>query len=345
MRYDSERINNLDILEIASKLGLEVFDKIKSIRCVKHTPDIHPSMQLVKGRNRLKCFPCGANLSVIDLVMLVNQIEFQDACLWVYNQYNWSTPNNYKKILVPTNKVLTKQIIKKENAFKPNSEIYQWIIDNTTLSTDASNFLFEERKFSEEIVKKQNIRSIKNYNELREIALKKWSSSILELCGILSIGMGGAWYTESLLFPYYNSEGDIIQIQARGLNTVIKNKRFAFLKGIETSIYNIQLLKTLTPRDKLYIFEGVTDCLAALSLGLNAIAIPGAGAYKDEYVEILKDYNLCMIPDNDNAGNSLYKRIEDSFKSLCKCVYPITLKSEYKDFCEFYVDYKNGKIN
>ena len=98
MRYDSERINNLDILEIASKLGLEVFDKIKSIRCVKHTPDIHPSMQLVKGRNRLKCFPCGANLSVIDLVMLVNQIEFQDACLWVYNQYNWSTPNNYKKM-------------------------------------------------------------------------------------------------------------------------------------------------------------------------------------------------------------------------------------------------------
>lgn len=58
----------------------------------------------------------------------------------------------------------------------------------------------------------------------------------------------------------------------------------------------------------MFIAEGGTDCLALLSEGKKAIAIPGAGAFKEEYIKYLKDKNLFMFADNDDSGKSLFAK-------------------------------------
>ena len=56
---------------------------------------------------------------------------------------------------------------------------------------------------SREVTEGLNIRSIDDFNKLKEKAIKKWSENKLIKCGF---GNGGlAWYHQPIIFPYYNN--------------------------------------------------------------------------------------------------------------------------------------------
>lgn len=345
MKFDRERLKSLNILDVANKLGLDVSSHRKKIRCVSRShEDRNPSMGFVIKNNTWKCYACGASGSVIDLVMEVNNLNFIDACNWLYNVYGWQDLYVNKNIKRKTIKFNDPKLpVKKESKNEPNSEIYKWIIDNTSLLQDAQGFLLKERRLSKDIIENLNIRSINNYQFFRKEAIKRWGENMLEKCGLGTVGL--AWYRNPILFPYYNIKGEIIQIQARAINPTSKRERFANLTGIETCMYNMPILRTLKNGDNLFICEGVTDCLAALSAGLNAIAIPGVPAYKEEYTQLLKSYNNYLVADKDIAGGKLEKIIRESFKKHYIALNLFNIPDGYKDFSEYYIDYKDGRIN
>ena len=139
----------------------------------------------------------------------------------------------------------------------------------------------------------------------------------------------GSWFNApSLLIPYRDTDGRLLSVQARYLGSDKSKPRFQFPKGNVCGIFNLPVLTTLGNGEPLFITEGVTDCMAMLSAGHKAIAIPSATLLKPKDVELLKGLNLHMFPDADEPGERLFFKI----KELLPQITHHQLPSGIKDF-------------
>ena len=75
-----EKIRATPIEEVAGELGMRVVRH--TALCPFHN-DTHPSLHFNRGKNRYKCFACGASGDVVDLVMKYNNVGFREAVEWL----------------------------------------------------------------------------------------------------------------------------------------------------------------------------------------------------------------------------------------------------------------------
>ena len=115
--------------------------------------------------------------------------------------------------------------------------------------------------------------------------------------------------------------------------------RFRFPYGSQCGIYNLQVLKLLTPGERLFITEGCSDCWAMLSAGHKAIAIPSATLLKPEDRDVLANISETfgvewhMFPDRDAPGERLFLQLKEILPSLIHHQLPLGCK----DFGEAYL--------
>ena len=115
--------------------------------------------------------------------------------------------------------------------------------------------------------------------------------------------------------------------------------RFRFPYGSQCGIYNLQVLKLLTPGERLFITEGCSDCWAMLSAGHKAIAIPSATLLKPEDRDVLAyigetfGVEWHMFPDRDAPGERLFLQLKEILPSLIHHQLPLGCK----DFGEAYL--------
>lgn len=91
------------------------------------------------------------------------------------------------------------------------------------------------------------------------------------------------------------------------------------------------------PQDKIFVVEGIIDCISINQSGFSAIALLGSAVQFNMITEknFAKDTKFIVILDNDAAGNAAAKKVADEFK---KAGYPAvveTLSDDYKDANEF----------
>jgi len=99
----------------------------------------------------------------------------------------------------------------------------------------------------------------------------------------------------------------------------------------------LPILDKLRRGDKLYISEGITDCLALLSDGLNAVAIPSATILPMEDLILLKNYELHMYPDRDEAGQKAFIALRHFFINHYSTIRTEVLPEGVKDYCDYYI--------
>ena len=190
-----------------------------------------------------------------------------------------------------------------------DSSRYQRYFEHPWLNEEARQFLFEERQIDPRVVRWCRLSSYKDRN-------------------------GVAW----LSVPYFDSEWRLIGVQYRNL---VKGAtpRFRFPPGCDTSLYGMQMLNRLRQGGKLFIAEGVTDCLALLSSGRPAIAIPSATLLKHKDGEPLLSLSASlsltfhMYPDQDVPGERLFLQLKEVLPSLERHQLP----PGCKDFSDYYV--------
>ena len=186
---------------------------------------------------------------------------------------------------------------------------YERFFERPWLNDEARKFLFEERRLDARVV--------------RWCRLTSWKDK-----------QGVPW----LQTPYYNREGKLIGIQNRNL---VKGAlpRFRFPQGAECTIYNLPVLRLLSPGEALYITEGCSDCWAMLSAGHKAIAIPSATLLKKKDVELLSTIHsqlstsFHMYPDRDEPGERLFLQLQKVLPSLVHHQLP----PGCKDYSEYYL--------
>lgn len=308
------KLDDLPIESVATRLGLMV-TRHRSI-CPFHD-DQRPSLTYHRARNRYHCFVCEADGGSIDLVMRIMNMTFVEACRWLADQ-NGICFNDTAPVQRP-------RISQQKKADKVIDVAYlESLIRMPVINSPAQRFLYDERKINPRVVKWLGI------------------SSITYACQMTSLPKSPCFNGPSLLIPYRDIDGKLLTLQARYLGNDKDKPRFQFPKDTKCGIYNLPILKLLGKDEPLFITEGVTDCMAMLSAGHKAIAIPSATLLKPSDVEPLRALNLHMYPDADVPGESLYFQLKECLPQLVRH----NLPSGFKDVGQLWATtVKNVNVN
>lgn len=306
-RYDIQKLRDLPIEGVAERLGLKV-SRHKSL-CPFHE-DSHPSLTFNASKNTFKCYVCNAHGGVIDLAMHVLGKNFLESCLWLANE---------NSIILSEWKPAEK---KPKHEYKLDTEWLASLVRMPTLNAEAQDFLFNQRHYNKAVVRWLGISSI-------SYPTPCWR-------------YGHPYYdAPSLLIPYRDVEGNLLSVQSRYLGNSKDAPRFRFPRGSKCHIFNLPILKLLKSGEPLYVSEGVTDCIALLSAGHKAIAIPSATLLNKDDMMLLKQLssslNLHIYPDKDIAGEKLYIELLHVANQIGACVTRHTLPDGCKDFSDYYL--------
>ncbi|MCQ2246426.1 MAG: CHC2 zinc finger domain-containing protein [Bacteroidaceae bacterium] len=346
-RFDIQKLQDLPIEQVSEALQISV-SRHKAL-CPFHE-DTRPSLTFNVRKNRYRCFVCDASGNSIDLVMKSQGWSFYESCKWLAKQFSVVLSNELGYF---QERALKQQVrkVKKELPPPPIDVHYlESLMANPVLTEEAQRFLFDERKISPQVVRQIGISSI---------------SQPVPMSGNLN----GSWFNApSLLIPYKDIDGNLLSVQARYLGnsllSVVRSPlspegqvpRFQFPKGSICSIFNLPVLKTLSGEEELWITEGVTDCLAMLSSGRKAIAIPSATLLKPEDVELITRPlsegwrgSFHMYPDQDEPGERLFLELNKLLSPHIGVVggglQHHLLPSKYKDFGEYWAKGRLGILD
>ena len=340
-KFDTDRLNNLSIKEVVDRLGL-LLCKNKCL-CFIHEEKT-PSFHIFPKKNIWKCFGCGAGGNVIRLVEEFNGYDFKEACKWLSNEFGIASYNVKQPI--------KREIISKNKSVadcKADSEIYNWFFENLTVTDSAKRFI-KNRKYPDEVVEQYNLKGLDDCISFFEKCKAKWTVERLLKCGLAKENVNEetgeitykfTWWTNTLFFPFYDNDGNIIYIQGRTLNPQYEKKyKYVNLNEVETVPFNLPILKTPLKENVLVITEGVTDCISCCLMGRPAVGIIGASGFKRKYVKQLKDFNIYVIPDKDKsqAGEKFANKIISDFATIGKTVRVVHLPEDCKDISEYYMN-------
>lgn len=301
-KFEIDKLRSLPIESVAERLGLTV-TKHKAI-CPFHQ-DAHPSLSFRVSTNSFKCFVCGAHGGVIDLAMHMLGKNFIETCEWLANE---------NCIIIEKYPPAVKQIRK----YPPDVQFLSGLVARPTLNEVARCFLFDQRHYNPKVIEWLGISSISQ-------PAPCWR-------------YGKPFYdAPSLLFPYKDINGNVLNVQSRYLGHESDKPRFRFPANSSIHIFNLPILRYLKPNEPLFISEGITDCIAHLSSGHKAVAIPSATLLKPEDLEPLRGRELHVFPDNDPAGERMYQQLVGVATSIDSCLIRHLLPEGCKDFSDYYL--------
>lgn len=319
-KEEIERLESLPIEQVAAALGMKIVRGGRTL-CPFHS-DTRESLYLSRKTNRYHCFVCQSGGTNINLTMHMMGLTFRDACFWLALTFGVRLEDECRRTFA---NMAPRPIVpeaKPPVATWPVDRRYlARLMEHPVLTPEAEHFLYEVRKISPEVVHDLGI------------------SSISRPVPMSGHPMGGWFCAPALLFPYRNLEGEVVSVQARYLGLDATKSRFQFPRGNECHIFNMPVLKTLCPDDELWVTEGVTDCLAAMS-ALSAknnhrgavVAIPSATLLKPEDAALLHHLHIKIRPDDDEAGQHLLLEL----RKYCPHVENIMLPVGYKDLGQWW---------
>jgi DNA primase len=330
------RLKEIPIQEIVERLNIVV--KRGKALCFSHDEKT-PSLDINFNKNNFHCFGCGIKGDQIELVKAYRSVNFNDACEWLSREF----------LNVPINSFNNKRILKRSLAFVERSgkeiiselingdkEIFKWIIDNSDLSSHSISYL-TERGISPNLISKLNIRDILSPAVLLSQLIKYFDPKKLIRSGLVKEGgnsLSMIWRDPVILFPFYGLDLQICYLQARNIHPV--KPKYINIPSLPLPIYNINVLSVMIPGDRLILCEGIIDTISVIDSGNYAVGFLGANSFKDEYVDLLKNYEIVVMPDADRGGESFTKSIKSAFRKIDKKVIVFKLKTGFNDFNEYY---------
>lgn len=316
-----ERLKDLDIKDVAERLGVELPRGNGNARCFNaeaHTHgDRHGSLGFNPKTNTFKCFTCGISGDTIALVQAYNKVGFREACEWLAGSYGITiegvqpredrekTPDldnrksPYRDDTEPLR--LSNSLLDYETE---NQEIYQALYD---LSDDPTTELKEwwaSRGFSNSLFEAYGWRSI-SPKTIKEM-LRRYNYPLLAKAGLVGENKAELehfirrYTTHNVIVPFYDEtffkNHRVLYVRFRDLRQGSKVKYLAPVGGSPV-IYGYDRLcgwAMTYPKPKaLFISESETDSIAVTELarrqGKAVQAIALVGGQKNEHSLVLRE--------------------------------------------------------
>ncbi len=330
-----EQISLIPISSICDKLGIKVSGS-KNIICFKGHDKNTPSLSIDLKKNLWNCFgACGIGGSNIELVMSYHNLDKKMAIQWFIQNYSIENKSftSIRRIKKLKPAILKKEPLKFE--LKPDIEILTDICSVLTLREAGKKYL-HSRNINDNSINYFKPVELQNPDSLFKYLSKRYNKERLLKTGVFKIKENIVklnWWSKVILFPFFNLQNEIFYLQARNLDSNAEPK-WINLSKIDTQIYNLPVLNTLTEDDNVYICEGIIDTINFTQLGYKSIGILGANSFNEDWIYLIKDFNIFVVPDNDKAGEILFKTIDKALMKYGKKANKITF-DKGKDVSEF----------
>ena len=374
-KYEIEKLRDLPIEEVASQLGLQVA-RHKSL-CPFHS-DHHASLSFNTRKNLCRCFVCmDESLDSIGLVMKSLHVDFPKACFWLAERNGillekgrgriWRRNCRSASADSPDSAVSSASAASPASTASPvasassasspaaphafDAARYARFFEHPWLNEAACRFLFDERKIDGRVARWCRLSSWTDRKGVNWLQIPYFDKEG-RLVGIQNRNLD--FHRKSRPTDSMDSEktgksscptdftddtDSKVSIGSKAGTDSEEVPRFRFPYGSQCGIYNLQVLKLLTPGERLFITEGCSDCWAMLSAGHKAIAIPSATLLKPEdrdvlaYISETFGVEWHMFPDRDAPGERLFLQLKEILPSLIHHQLPLGCK----DFGEAYL--------
>ncbi|HEE6703168.1 TPA: toprim domain-containing protein [Campylobacter jejuni subsp. jejuni] len=355
MKYDLERLNNIPIMDVLESLGAISDRNKKIIHCFNITAhknnDHNASLGVYENTNTCHCFACGVGGNPVNVVKIMFNGNFKEACEYLHTQFNIpfldGVQATYKKAFEKP-----KPKVKDYVFFDPNKEyvevekllpyvqsyskltkaqrlklIYTTIY-RFSLSTEqkAKNLYYIKRGIREiSLVKKIGFLSFDNIKDLENLLKKYFPMEDLIEFKIFSREKQVWKYAFNVAFvPNFDLYTDMIV----GFSLRVIDSTYNGAKEVNISCGNIVFAtpfglenKPLKECEKVVITEGHIDCLSAKSYYKQDsktlfISFAGTFSFREEILTVFKGKRIMLCFDKDEAGLNGEKSLSEKLNLL-----------------------------
>ncbi|WP_341837490.1 DNA primase [Chitinophaga pollutisoli] len=270
-----------------------------------------PSFTVSGTKEIYKCFGCGKSGNAINFVMEHEKYSYVEAIRWLAQRYQVEIEETEVSPEVKQRQQMA------DSLFIINNFARDYFV-KTLFETDEGQNVglsyFEERGFSEEIIRKFQLGYALNLREafVREAQHKGYNLEYLQKTGLVTVRNDQPIdnYRGRVIFPIHNQSGKVLGFGARIL--VKSDRAPKYINSPENDIYvkSKVLYGTYFARhaidklDECLLVEGYTDVISLHQAGIeNVVASSGTSLTTDQ-LRLIKKYtnNLTILYDGDNAG-------------------------------------------
>jgi DNA primase len=339
---DTIEIRRLSIKNVAARLGIKVLRGNKAMCFYGHDKKT-PSLSFHVKKNFWKCFGCNRGGDAIELAMLVLNCDFRSALNWFETEFGISVSKgqlgSHSGVIRPiANRRVTPPQrgveVGTPDEFASDPTLYSWILSKCgPVSQPLGLSYLTSHGISLSLATNFGVRELRNPERALHSVVKEWGAARVIRSGLAWERHGQAtrliWSSYALLFPFYENQMPIY-LQGRLFDG---RKKYLNPKGIAKPLYNADRLRSLSAGKRIHICEGVPDALALEENGLPAVAVLGAGSFREQWVDAFMPYEIALMPDGDSGGRAFCQQIRKLFRARGKSTLIVSLP-EGKDVAE-----------
>lgn len=182
----------------------------------------------------------------------------------------------------------------------------QWHIDAQVVKDSGAVYITDPKHFAEAIERRFGIERLINCGLFVVNKNDQPMCLINHKWPVVEPGKNSEGVVTNLQFRASNEQYERYLKHKRGELSYEGNQKFVNLRGVRPESYlgsGIDVIAQLPERSQVYVVEGFKDRLSAMTLGVNAYAIPGVG-YRPgkEVLEVLSRHDVILSLDGDEAG-------------------------------------------
>ncbi|MCR6720658.1 MAG: DNA primase [Chitinophagaceae bacterium] len=304
-------LSRIDIVEViggfvklkkrgANYIGLCPFHNEKS-----------PSFSVSASKEIYKCFGCGKSGNTISFLMEHEKHSYVDALKWLANKYGVEIQETF------LNDEQRQQYQTADSLYILNQFAQSFFAEQLFHTEEGQNIglsYFEERGFSEEIIKRFQL----GYSPERRDAFtsaaiaKQYNPELLQKSGLSVLRNDQLYdnYRGRVIFPIHNNSGKILGFGARILKPSDRAPKYINTPENEIYVkskilYGSYFARTAIDKaDECLLVEGYTDVISLAQAGIENVVASGGTSLTADQLRLVKKYtnNLTIIYDGDAAG-------------------------------------------
>lgn len=193
------------------------------------------------------------------------------------------------------------------------------------LDDEAFDYLVgKDRGLKPETIKRFRLFSIKDQKQTIEFLQDCFTRDQLLLAGMINKKGNFVFAFHRLIIPYIE-KNKITYLRGRIIGTNERLSKYISLSNYSGNLtlkrfFNKDVLNKIRPDENLFICEGEFDTMILEQEGYNAIGVPGVTNIPTDQIDLIRNYDLYLAFDNDDAGELAMHRITNLLNRPIKAI-------------------------
>lgn len=278
-----------------------------------------PSFSVTPDLNLYYCFGCKAGGNVVQFIMEMERLDFQEAVKLLAERMHMPLPE------METDPAYEARQNRKERMYAINREAAQFY-HNYLWTPGGKNVLdyLYKRGLNDGVIRKFGLGASPDHWDVLTKHLKQagYTTDEIRDAGLCVIKESGTFdmFRNRAMFPIINTQGQVLGFGGRAMGSAMPkymNTTDTLVFNKRLGVYAANLLKKLRDLKRIILVEGYMDVVALTQNGVQGVVATLGTALTPEQARLLKRFapEVWIAYDGDNAGQNAIMRALDIFEA------------------------------